>query len=131
MSAPSSKATLKVAPMASDLNINGNIFGGWVLSQMDIAGGIEAACIAQGPVATVAIDGMKFISPINLGEVVSIYTDTIKKGRTSMVIKIDVYSSSWDTQQNPRKVTEANFIFVAVDEEGNKRPLPEDGNCHC
>ncbi|WND01698.1 acyl-CoA thioesterase [Temperatibacter marinus] len=117
------EVTLRVSPMAADLNINGNIFGGWVLSQMDIAGGIEAAAVAKGPVATVAIESMQFISPINLGEVVSLYTKTIKKGKTSMVIKIDVYATSWHDHSEPRKVTEANFIFVAVDENGQKRQL--------
>lgn len=125
MTQKNKNVTLRVVPMAGDLNVNGNIFGGWVLSQMDMAAGVEAATVAQGRVATVAIEGMKFLSPINLGEVVSIYTEVIKRGTTSMVIKIDVYASIWQDQENPRKVTEANFIFVAVDEQGNKRSLPD------
>ena len=116
--------TIRTAPRMSDLNINGNIFGGWVLSQMDIASGITAAKEAKGPVATVAIEAMKFHSPIKVGDVVSVYTKITKVGNTSILIHIDVMANDINDHKG-RKVTEGTFIFVAIDEDGNPRPVYE------
>lgn len=120
-----SDPVLRVVPSPRDINTNGHIFGGWVLSQMDIAGGITAHKIARGPVATVAIDAMEFIHPILLGDVISIYAKVERRGRTSMGIKIEVVATR-DLGNKHVKVTEALFTFVAIDEETHRpRPLPE------
>jgi len=87
------EVVLRVVPHITDINANGHIFGGWVLSQMDIAGGIVATRIAQGPVATVAIESMTFIAPILLGDIVSVYAQEERRGRTSVAIRIDVIAT--------------------------------------
>jgi acyl-CoA thioesterase YciA len=115
---------LRVVPSPRDINANGHIFGGWVLAQMDIAGGITATKVARGAVATVAIDAMEFIQPILLGDVISIYARLERRGRTSMGIKIEVVATRDHGQANV-KVTEAMFTFVALDENHRPRPLPE------
>ncbi|MFD1106024.1 acyl-CoA thioesterase [Sphingobium olei] len=118
------EAALRVVPGPMDINANGHIFGGWVLSQMDIAGGIMAARIAQGPVATVAIEGMKFISPILLGDVVSVYAREMRRGRTSLAIHIDVVATR-GVAQTEVNVTSGVYTFVALDADHRPRPLPE------
>lgn len=116
--------TLRVVPQPADINANGHIFGGWVLSQMDIAGGILAGHIAQGPVATVAIEGMKFISPILLRDIVSLYTSVERRGRTSVAIRIDVVATRGQSGHEV-DLTSGIFTFVALDD--NHRPRPIDG----
>lgn len=116
--------TLRVVPGPADINSNGHIFGGWVLSQMDIAAGILAGRIARGPCATVAIDKMEFIAPILLRDIISVYTSLERRGRTSMAIKIEVIATR-DRGQQDVKVTEGLFTFVALDENHKPRPLPE------
>lgn len=117
------EAVLRVAPQPSDINTNGHIFGGWVLSQMDIAGGIVAARAARGAVATVAIESMKFISPILLGDVVSIYAREERRGRTSIAIRIKVIATRGVAQQEV-EVTSGVYTFVALDDVHRPRPLP-------
>lgn len=119
-----SDPVLRVVPSPRDINSNGHIFGGWVLSQMDIAGGITATKFARGPVATVAVDAMEFIHPILLGDIISIYAKLERRGRTSMGIRIEVIATR-DHGRNHIKVTEALFTFVALDENHRPRPLPE------
>ncbi len=115
---------LRVVPAPRDINANGHIFGGWVLSQMDIAGGIIAHRVAEGPVATVAIDAMEFIHPILLHDIISLYAQVERRGRTSLAIRIEVYSTR-DNGRTHVKVTEALFTFVAIDEQTKRpRPLP-------
>jgi acyl-CoA thioesterase YciA len=114
---------LRVVPRPGDINANGHIFGGWVLSQMDIAAGIVASRRAEGPVATVAIEAMKFIAPILLHDVISLYARIERTGRTSMGIRIEVIASR-DAGKNEVKVTEALFTFVALDGENRPRPIP-------
>jgi len=114
---------LRVMPRIADINANGHIFGGWVLSQMDIAGGIVAHRIAQGAVATVAIEGMKFITPILLGDVVSVYAHEERRGRTSLAIRIDVVATR-GAEQEQVDLTSGLFTFVALDENHRPRPLP-------
>jgi len=111
--------TIRTYPMRSNLNANGHIFGGWILAQMDMAGGGEAHNFCKGPVATVAIEGMKFHQPVMPGDWMSIYTDVIKVGTTSITIHVEVTVERQD-EEEALKVTEGNFIFVALDE--NHRP---------
>lgn len=115
---------IRTVPRFADLNINGHIFGGWILSQMDIAGGITAAKRAEGRVATVAIEGMKFLRPVIIGDIVSIYTDVLKAGTTSLHIQVEVMARRRALPDGEAKVTEGVFIFVAIDEDGKKRPIP-------
>ena len=115
---------LRVMPRLADINANGHIFGGWVLSQMDIAGGIIAHRIAQGAVATVAIESMKFITPILLGDVVSVYAHEERRGRSSVAIRIDVVAVR-GPQEEQVDLTSGLFTFVALDENHRPRPLPD------
>ncbi|HEX2812547.1 MAG TPA: acyl-CoA thioesterase [Sphingopyxis sp.] len=114
---------LRVVPRPADINANGHIFGGWVLSQMDIAGGIVAGREAQGAVATVAIETMEFIAPILLRDVISIYAHIERRGRTSLAIRLEVMATR-DRGENEVKVTEGVFTFVALDANHHPRPLP-------
>ena len=115
---------LRVVPGPSDINANGHIFGGWVLSQMDIAGGITASKRAQGPVATVAIESMEFIAPIHLRDLISVYAEVERVGRTSMGVRIEVIATR-DRGASEIKVTEGLFTFVALDEQHRPRPVPK------
>jgi acyl-CoA thioesterase YciA len=112
-----------VVPGPSDINANGHIFGGWVLSQMDIAAGIVASKRANGSVATVAIEGMEFIAPVMIRDLISVYAHVEKVGRTSMGVRIEVIATR-DRGALEVKVTEGLFTFVALDE--NNRPRPVD-----
>ena len=113
---------LRVVPGHSDINANGHIFGGWVLSQMDIAAGIIASRRAGGSVATVAIEKMEFIQPIHLRDLISVYAEIERVGRTSIVIRIEVVATR-DRGATHLKVTEALFTFVALDEQHRPRPV--------
>ena len=121
------KPVIRTSPRFADLNMNGNIFGGWILSQMDIAGGITAARLAKGPVATVAIEGMKFLRPVNVGDLVSCYAEIGKIGNTSVAVDVKVTAiraSERDAGEiREVRVTEGTFIFVALDEKGRPRPV--------
>jgi acyl-CoA thioesterase YciA len=114
---------LRVMPGPGDINANGHIFGGWVLSQMDIAAGIVASRRAKGPVATVAIEAMEFIAPIHLRDLISVYAEVERVGRTSMGVKIEVVAER-DLGSTAVKVTEGVFTFVALD--ANHRPRAVD-----
>ena len=114
---------LRVMPGPTDINANGHIFGGWVLSQMDIAAGIVAALRSKGPVATVAIERMEFIAPIHLRDLISVFAHVELVGRTSMGVRIEVIAHR-DRGETEVKVTEGLFTFVALDE--NHRPRPVD-----
>ncbi len=120
---PSGSPAIRSLAMPGDTNPNGDIFGGWVMSQMDIAGGVTAAWRAQGRIATVAVDGMTFHKPVRVGDVVCVYTDIVKEGNTSLAIKVELWALRRGTQIR-EKVTEGIFTFVAIDDNGNKRPLP-------
>jgi acyl-CoA thioesterase YciA len=113
---------LRVTPGPSDINSNGHIFGGWILSQMDIAAGIVAARRANGAVATVAIERMEFIAPIELRDLISVYASVERVGRTSMAIRIEVVADR-DRGDKQIKVTEGLFTFVALDEQHRPRPV--------
>lgn len=114
---------LRINASQRDINSNGHIFGGWVLSQMDIAGGIVAGEVCQGPCATVAIEAMSFIQPILVRDIVSVYGEVSRRGRTSVAIKLDVIASR-GPEKAQIKVTEGIFTFVALDENHRPRPLP-------
>ncbi len=123
---PEGELTLRTLAMPRDVNVNGDIFGGWVLSQMDIAGGIVAGARAQGRVATVAVDAMKFIRPVKVGDVLCIYAKVLKVGRTSLGIGIEAWVLR-DRIGAREKVTEALFTFVAIGQDGRPRLLPAGG----
>ena len=114
---------LRVVPGLTQINTNGHIFGGWILSQMDIAGGIVAGRLAEGAVATVAIDGMKFISPMLLGDIVTVYAHEERRGQTSMGIRVDVVATRGEVQQQI-DLTSGLFTFVALDDQHRPRVLP-------
>ena len=113
---------LRVVPRPGDINSNGHIFGGWVLSQMDIAAGIVASRRANGSVATVAIDKMEFLAPIHIRDLISVYAEVEKVGRTSMQIRIEVVATR-DRGATDIKVTEGLFTFVAIDDQARPRPV--------
>jgi acyl-CoA thioesterase YciA len=118
----SAEPVLRVVPRPGDINANGHIFGGWVLSQMDIAAGIVASREADGPVATVAIDAMEFIAPILLHDLISVYAQVERIGRTSIAIRIEVVATR-DRGTREVKVTGGLFTFVALDENNRPRPV--------
>ena len=120
--APHRDPILRVMPRPGDINANGHIFGGWILSQMDIAAGIVASRRAQGAVATVAIETMKFIAPILVHDLISIYAEIERVGRTSLAIRIEVIATR-DRGASDIKVTEGLFTFVALDENHRPRPV--------
>jgi acyl-CoA thioesterase YciA len=117
---------LRTLAMPADTNANGDIFGGWLMSQMDMGGAILAKEEALGRVVTVRVDGMTFLNPVAVGDVVCCYASVVKRGNTSITIHVEVWvkkvSSSPVGQRC--KATEANFIYVAVDDNGRPRPLP-------
>jgi len=118
---------LRTVPQPGDINANGHIFGGWVLSQMDIAGGILASREAQGPVATVAIETMKFISPILLHDIVSLYANIERRGRTSLAVRIHVVATRGRGKAEKQvDVTNGLFTYVALDKDARPRPLPPE-----
>ena len=116
---------LRVVPRPGDINANGHIFGGWVLSQMDIAAGIVASREADGPVATVAIQAMEFIAPILLSDIVTVYAAVERIGRTSISIRIEVVATRRRGREEV-KVTEGLFTFVALDEQHRPRPIKRE-----
>ena len=120
---PVREPILRVVPFPADINANGHIFGGWVLAQMDIAGGIVAGREAKGAVATVAVEAMEFISPILMGDLISVYASIDRRGRTSLAIRVEVIASR-DRGRIEEKVTSGLFTFVALDEHHRPRALP-------
>ena len=120
---PRGELTVRLVAMPANTNANGDIFGGWVLSQMDQAGGIAAVERAQGRVATIAVEAMKFIRPVKIGDVLCVYTEVDRVGRTSIKIHIEAWARRFRTHVRD-KVTDASFTFVAIDENGRPRPVP-------
>jgi len=120
---PRGQLTVRISAMPADTNANGDIFGGWVLSRMDQAGGIAGVERARGRVVTIALDAMKFIRPVRVGDTLEVYTAVEGIGRTSMVIQVEAWARRFQTQIH-EKVTEANFTFVAIDDNGKPRPIP-------
>ena len=127
--APSTKGSLilRTLAMPADTNPNGDIFGGWIMSQMDIAGGILAKETARSRIVTVAVDGFKFLKPVKVGNVVCCYGRVLRVGTTSIAIELEVWVKNVldeSEEESPRfKVTEAIFTYVAIDGEGKKRAI--------
>ena len=115
---------VRTIPQPADMNGNGDIFGGWVLSQMDMAGGTLAARAAKGRVATVAITAMTFVQPIKVGDLVSIYGSVTKIGRTSITIALETVVER-RLDPTPIQVTHGTFVFVAIDQDGKPRAVPQ------
>ena len=120
---PRGELTVRTIAMPADTNANGDIFGGWVMSRMDQAGGIAGVERAKGRVVTVKVDGMTFIRPVKVGDVLCVYTEVESIGRTSMKIHVEAFSQRFMTHVT-EKVTDATFTFVAIDDEGRPRPVP-------
>ncbi len=123
---PQGELALQTIAMPKDTNASGDIFGGWLLSQMDLAGAITAREVAGGRVATVAIEGMAFITPVHVGAVVTCYCDVIEIGRSSIRIVVEVWIDS-PHDGEPIKVTEGEFIFVAIDDKRRTRTINRQG----
>ena len=119
---PRGELAVRTLAMPADTNPSGDIFGGWLMSLMDVAGGIAAGAVAQGRVATVAATDMAFLRPVKVGDVVCCYTDLARKGRTSLTFRVE----AWVLRQrlgDRIKVTSADFTYVALDEDGRPRPV--------
>ena len=123
---PDKQPILRVMPMPSDTNPAGDIFGGWVMSQVDVAGGIAAARRARGRVATVAVNAFLFKQPISVGDVVSFYADIVKVGRTSITVDVLVIAERHPEHPITVKVTEATVTYVALEKDGSKREVPAE-----
>ncbi|GBG02628.1 acyl-CoA thioesterase [Azospira sp. I13] len=123
---PEKQPTLRLMTMPSDMNPNGDIFGGWVMSQVDIAGGVAAMRRARGRVTTVAVNAFQFKQPISIGDVVSFYTEVVKVGKTSVTLNVEVYAERNYFKPITVKVTEATLTYVAIDASGNKRDMPPE-----
>ena len=121
---PRGALTVRISAMPADTNANGDIFGGWVLSRMDQAGGVAGVERARGRVVTIAIDAMKFIRPVRVGDVLEVYTEVESIGRTSMKIHVEAWARRFMTELH-EKVTDANFTFVAIDDNGRPRAIPK------
>jgi len=118
---------LKVIPMPSDTNSNGDIFGGWVMAQVDKAAAVLATRVVQGRVATVAVKEFIFKHPVRVGDLLSFYSSVVRVGRTSVTVDVEVFAESLATQGRYVKVTEAVVTYVAIDEHGQPRPIATAG----
>lgn len=121
---PDKQPALRVMPMPADLNPSGDVFGGWVMSMVDIAGAIPAHRRARSRVATVAVNSFVFKQPVSVGDLVSFYAEVVSVGRTSITVDVEVYAER--DPENPVivRVTDATLTYVALDDKGRKRPLP-------
>lgn len=115
---------LRIMPMPSDANMHGDVFGGWIMAQVDIAGSLPAARRANGRVATVAVNSFLFKHPVFVGDVLTFYADVIKVGKTSITVSVEVYAERNHLQAEIVKVTEAILTYVATDEDRKPRQLP-------
>ncbi len=124
-SEPNGELTLRTLAMPADTNAAGDIFGGWVMAQMDLACGIRAAERAHGRVVTAAVKEMSFAAPMKVGDTLSIYTAVTRVGRTSMTLKVEAWAQRYLTHDKER-VTDAEFVMVALDGAGKPTPIPEE-----
>ena|SRR5687768_299922 len=113
--------TLRVVPMPADANQSGDIFGGWIMAQVDIAGSIPAIRRARGRVATVAVNSFQFKQPVLVGDVVSLYAEVVRVGRTSITVNVEVYAQRRPEREETVKVTEATLTYVAIDQNRSPR----------
>jgi acyl-CoA thioesterase YciA len=124
---PSGEPAIRTIAMPADTNPNGDIFGGWIMAQMDVAGAVAAVRLAKGRVATVAVTGMAFHKPVLVGDLVSCYAAVEKVGRTSMTVRVETWIDRSRSGES-YKVTEGTFVYVAIDEEGRPRVVEPVGN---
>ena len=125
-SGPTGELCTRTLAMPADTNQNGDIFGGWLLSQMDISGGVFAAKITKSRNVTVAIDAMNFRKPVYVGDLVSVYGTLVRVGRTSITVHLE----AWVTRRKETRailVTDGNFTYVSIDEQGKPQPIQQDG----
>ena len=122
---PHGELSLRTVAMPADTNPNGDIFGGWIMSLMDLAAGTSACARAKGRTATAAVSHLNFLTPVKVGEVVCVYTDVIRVGRTSITLAVEAWSLPIGLGDR-RKVTAAEFVMVAVDDDGRPRPVPPE-----
>ena len=115
---------LRVVPMPADSNQNGDIFGGWIMAQVDVAGGTVAGRVARGRVATVSVHSFVFKQPVQIGDIVSLYAEVERIGNTSITVKVEVYAERGRADAKVVKVTEAVLTYVAIDLKGKPRPVP-------
>ncbi len=115
---------LKVIPMPADSNANGDIFGGWVMAQVDLAGSVIPARYTRGRMATVAVNEFIFKQPVRVGDILTFFSKLVRIGRTSITVKVEVYAERFSAQGHYVKVTEASLTYVAIDEQGRPRPIP-------
>ena len=124
---PDSQLTLRVVPMPADANANGDIFGGWVMAQVDIAGSIIAVRRARGRVATVAVNSFQFKQPVSIGDLLSFWAREINVGKTSITVQVEVTAERNPENPITVKVTDATLTYVAIDRSGSKRGIPNAG----
>jgi acyl-CoA thioesterase YciA len=117
---------LKVIPMPADSNANGDIFGGWVMAQVDLAGSVIPARLAKGRIATVAVNQFIFKQAVKIGDLLSFFAEVERVGTTSVTVKVEVYAQRMRQPEPVIKVTEANLTYVAIDMDGKPRPLPKE-----
>lgn len=122
---PDRQPALRMRTMPADVNPNGDIFGGWIMAQVDIAGAIPAMRRARGRVVTVSVNSFLFKQPVAVGDVLSFFADVVQTGRTSITVNVEVYAERDPANPVTVKVTEAALTYVAIDAEGRKRPLPD------
>ncbi len=120
------EAAVRTLAMPADTNPSGDIFGGWLMAQMDIAGGIVAGSRARGRVATVAVDGMEFHEAVHVGDVVACYADIVRVGRTSIAVDVETFVHRREDDSRV-KVTQGSFVYVALDDRGRPRAVPAEG----
>ena len=121
---PEGMPTLRVMPMPSDANVHGDVFGGWIMAQVDIAGALPAVRRANGRVGTVAVNSFVFKQPVFVGDLLSFYAKIVKTGTTSITVNVEVYAERNRLQSEVVKVTEATLTYVATDDQRRPRPLP-------
>jgi len=116
---------LRVVPMPADANQNGDIFGGWIMAQVDVAGGTVASRVARGRVATVSVNSFVFKQPVQIGDVLSLYADVLRVGNTSITVNVEVFAERGRADARIVKVTEATLTYVAIDAKGRPRSVPK------
>jgi acyl-CoA thioesterase YciA len=121
---PDEQPALRVVPMPADANVHGDVFGGWIMAQVDIAGSIPAVRRANGRVGTVAVTSFQFKQPVFVGDLLSFYAKIVKTGTTSITVEVEVFAERVRLRREIVKVTEATLVYVATDENRKPRPLP-------
>jgi acyl-CoA thioesterase YciA len=117
---------MKVIPMPADVNANGDIFGGWVMAQVDLAGSVLPARYVKGRMATVAVNEFIFKQPVRVGDILSFFASIQRVGRTSVTVQVEVFAERYVAQGQYVKVTQASLTYVAIDEQGRPRPIPRE-----